>query len=302
MSQTNNNADCVPEADRFKFVDDLTTLEVINLINVGLSSYNFKNHVASDIATGSHFVENDSLKSQEYLNVINAWTENQKMEISAKKTKAMFINFTENYQCTTRLQLHNVNVDVVDQMKILGTIITDKLSWDENCKYLIQKVNKRILLLKKIQKFGATQEEMVQLWIMYCRSVLEQSSVVWSNSLTEENKNDLERTQKVFAKLLLKNKYKTYESALLHLNLKTLSERRNELSLSFAKQSTKHEKMKYLFPENKTNEMNTRQHEKYKVNHANTNRMKNSAVITMQNMLNKDHMNNEDRKSNDENT
>ena len=29
LSQTNNNADCVPVEDRFKFVDDLTILEVI---------------------------------------------------------------------------------------------------------------------------------------------------------------------------------------------------------------------------------------------------------------------------------
>ena len=164
-SQTNNNADCIPEEDRYKFVDDLSILEIINMINIGLSSYNFRNHVASDIATDGQFVTNEHLKSQEYLNVINAWTENQKMEISAKKTKAMIINFTENYQFTTRLQLHQRNVEIVDQMKVLGTIITNKLTWDENCNNLIQRVNKRMLLLKKVLKFGATQEEMVHLWI-----------------------------------------------------------------------------------------------------------------------------------------
>ena len=34
LSQTNNNADCVPVEDRFKFVDDLTALEVLNLVNI----------------------------------------------------------------------------------------------------------------------------------------------------------------------------------------------------------------------------------------------------------------------------
>ena len=42
LSQTNNNADCVPLEDRFKFVDDLTTLEVINLLTIGLSSFNMR--------------------------------------------------------------------------------------------------------------------------------------------------------------------------------------------------------------------------------------------------------------------
>ena len=37
LSQTNNNADCLPEVDSFKFVDDLSTIEVINLLTIGLS-------------------------------------------------------------------------------------------------------------------------------------------------------------------------------------------------------------------------------------------------------------------------
>ena len=35
LSQSNNSADCVPEADRAKFMDDLTVLEVVLLANVG---------------------------------------------------------------------------------------------------------------------------------------------------------------------------------------------------------------------------------------------------------------------------
>ena len=92
-------------------------------------------------------------------------------------------------------QLNEKNLEIVDNMKILGTIITDKLNWDKNCNNIISKVNNRMLLIKKMHKFGATREELTHLWITYCRSVLEQSAVVWSSSLSEENKNDLERTQ-----------------------------------------------------------------------------------------------------------
>ena len=37
--------------EKFKFIDDLSILEVINLVMSGISSYNFKNHIASDIET-----------------------------------------------------------------------------------------------------------------------------------------------------------------------------------------------------------------------------------------------------------
>ena len=64
------------------WVDDLTTLEVINLITVGLSSYNFKNLVASDIPTHGQFVEPKNLKSQQYINTLNTWADKHKIMLS----------------------------------------------------------------------------------------------------------------------------------------------------------------------------------------------------------------------------
>ena len=42
LSQSNNSADCVGVVDRFKFVDDLTILEIVNLLSVGITSFNIK--------------------------------------------------------------------------------------------------------------------------------------------------------------------------------------------------------------------------------------------------------------------
>ena len=51
----------------------------------------------------------------------------------------------------------------------------------------------------------------------------------------------------------------------------------------------KHEKMKKLFPlSNKSHLMNTRLTEKFKVQHAKTERLRKSAVTYMQNLLNED--------------
>jgi hypothetical protein len=63
---------------------------------------------------------------------------------------------------------------------------------------------------------------MVHKWILFCRSVLEQSCVVWGTSLTQENKDDLERTQKACSKLILREKYKNYNNALMVLDLDAL--------------------------------------------------------------------------------
>ena len=299
LSQTNDNADCVPTEDRFKFVDDLSTIEVINLLTIGLSSLYMKNQVPSDIPVHGQFVDSGNTKSQQYLNQINEWTENQKMVISQKKTKAMIINFTDNYQFTTRLQLKGENIEVLNKMKILGTIINDKLTWDENCSYLIKKVNARMQLLRGVQSFGASNEEMVHLWKTFCRSVLELSCVVWHNSLTQDNTNDLERTQKTFCKLVLKEKYKDYENSLNLLNIESLQERREIMTLKFAKNGIKYNNLKDLLPEQENlRNIETRHQDKYKVNFANTDRLKNSSIISMQNLLNHDDAKDRKRKRN----
>ena len=64
ISQTNENANCVPTDDRFKYVDDLSILEIINLLSIGLTKYDFKNHVPYDIPTDAYFINNKNLKSQ----------------------------------------------------------------------------------------------------------------------------------------------------------------------------------------------------------------------------------------------
>ena len=81
-------------------------------------------------------------------------------------------------------------LDIVERMKIL--VFTNQLSWTENCiPILIKKGNNLMQLLRTVQSFGSTHQEMVHLWIVFWRSVLELSCVVCSE-LTLENREDLQ--------------------------------------------------------------------------------------------------------------
>ena len=121
LSQSNDNANCIEESERFKFVDDLTFLEVIYLLNVGIASYNVKQHVPSNIPTHNQIIPSKNLKSQHNLNVINEWTKKKKMKLNVKKTKNMIFNFTKKNQFTTSLSVDDQSVEVVRETK-LGSI------------------------------------------------------------------------------------------------------------------------------------------------------------------------------------
>ena len=61
------------------------------------------------------------------------------------------------------------------------------------------------------------------------------------------------------------------------------------MCLKFAKNGIKNKTLNDLFPINeKMHQMKTRENNKFKVNFANTDRLKNSSIISMQNMLNED--------------
>ena len=71
--------------DRYKFVDDLTLLEVVNLLTVGITSYNLKQHIPSDLPLHNQFIPPQNLHSQDWLDSIDEWAENQKMVINENK-------------------------------------------------------------------------------------------------------------------------------------------------------------------------------------------------------------------------
>ena len=105
----------------------------------------------------------------------------------------MVFNFTDNHQFSTRLTLDNENLEIVKYAKLLGVIISDNLKWDDNTDYLVKRANSRLELLKKVASFGTSREEKKNIYILYIRSILEQSCVFWNNSLTAENCQDLDR-------------------------------------------------------------------------------------------------------------
>ena len=209
------------------------------------------------------------------------------MLINEKKTKCLIFNFTENYQFTTRLMLNDEIVEVLDSTRLLGTIISSDLKWDANTANIVKKANARMQLLRKVASYGTSRDEMKNIYILFIRSLLEQSATVWHSSLTKENSDDLERVQKSAIKIIMGSSSKSYMKSLEILDLDTLSERRGHLCLKFAKSCVKNPKSNDMFPRNvKQHVMETRKQEVYQVEHANTERYKNSAIIYMQNLLN----------------
>ena len=72
----------------------------------------------------------------------------------------------------------------VKETCLLGVKITDDLRWRQNTASLVSRCYKRMAILRNLNSFHVPVYEMINIYCLYIRSVAEQSSVVWSSSIT----------------------------------------------------------------------------------------------------------------------
>ena len=149
------------------------------------------------------------------------FTDEKKMRLNQKKSKAIIFNFTNNYQFSTRLYMQGELLEIVQSTKLLGTVISSDLTWWENTNYLTRKGYQRLELIRRLYQFKVPTIDLVAIYTLYVRSMLEFSCCVWHFNITQEESSEMERVQKVACRIILKENYLSYENALNQLKWKT---------------------------------------------------------------------------------
>ena len=202
----------------------------------------------------------------------------------------MIFNFNRGRQFTTSVELKKEPLEIVNEVKLLGVVISDDLKWHKNTNYLTQKGNRKMRMLHIAAKFTKNREHLKHIYKTFIRSNLEFSSTVWHSSLSVADRQDLERVQKSAVKVILGKDYRNYEEALSELKLDSLNKRREHMALKFVKKSLENDNFSKLFPLKEVKHgMKFRKSEKYFVTPSNTKRRNESAVPYLQGLLNKDY-------------
>ena len=164
----------------------------------------------------------------------------------------------------------------------------DDLTWHSNTNSLVKRAFARMTILKKLYEFNVPKIQLVQIYMLYIRSVTEQSSVVWSSSITLEESEALERTQKVALKIIFQKDYISYKNALFLANLPTLAERRETLLYRFGVKTLENPKTTHIIKRNCHSKILKNQ-ENFTVDHARTTRFAKSSLNTIAHMLNENY-------------
>ena len=106
------------------------------------------------------------------------------MKINHKKTKAMLFNPCTSVDFMPDIKLGSHQLEVVEEIKLLGITVRSDMKWHSNTQAIVQKANKRLWILRRLKHMGATDLDMVDMYIKQIRSILELAVPVWQGALT----------------------------------------------------------------------------------------------------------------------
>ena len=138
-------------------------------------------------------------------------------------------------------------INLVEKTTLLGLVIRSDLSWSSNTEYVVGRCNSKLWILRRLKKMGATQVDLLDVYVKQVRSILEYAVPVWHSSITGEQRLDLERIQKSGFHIILGELYVSYSTALKLLSMETLNTRRTKLCKKFVRKSVKNDKFSKWF-------------------------------------------------------
>ena len=175
------------------------------------------------------------------------YADQNNMKLNLAKTKLMLFNPCTSKDFMPEMVLENKRIELVEQVKLLGVVLSSNLSWSANTDYIVERCYKKMWVLRRLKRLGASHTDLLEFYSKQIRSVAEFAVPVWNSSITGEDVVKLERLQKIAFHIILGEDYRSYTSALKSLGLQKLSTRRRKICLTFAKKSQKHSKFNKWF-------------------------------------------------------
>ena len=148
------------------------------------------------------------------LRVIERWMRLNKLVLNKEKTKCIVLGSNYSLRClpTLHLKMGDSEIEQVNEVKLLGITVDDKLSWNKQIDQIVKKMGRSMGAIKHCRRHLPTFliKQLVQALVI---SQIDYCSMIWSNT-TESNLNRLQVAQNKAARLVLQCSYRTSVSTM----------------------------------------------------------------------------------------
>ena len=172
------------EKKHLKYIDDMSYLTSIDLkTKLSVDSDPNPNRPLRFHDRTGHYLPTDNCEIINQLDKLNTFVKDQQMKINFDKTKLILFNTARNYDFMPSISLGNTELLVVEELKLLGIIITSDMKWHANTAYLCEKGYDRLWMIRNLKRLGASKFELVDVYQKQVRSILELAVPVQSGQL-----------------------------------------------------------------------------------------------------------------------
>ena len=130
------------------------------------------------------------------------WCKQNYLDLNVKKTKEMLIDFRKNPTQVPPLLIGGVQVERVSEYKYLGTVVDNKLNFNQNTLSIQKKCQSRIYCLQKLRNLQVNEKVLKGFYRCFIESVLTFSFMCWFGGLSVKNKSMLNRVVNVCSKIV----------------------------------------------------------------------------------------------------
>ena len=132
------------------------------------------------------------------------------------------------------------NIYVVDEVKLLGQILTTDMKTLKNTRNMCRNAYARMHVLRRLSSLGCPRSELLDVLRQQVLSMVEQAVPFWAPLITKVESNMIERVFKTGLKILFRSEYISFNHCLRLANMKSLKDHRKDILFKFCKQAEKH--------------------------------------------------------------
>ena len=275
---------------KVKWVDDVTLCNSVNLKTALVPEDRAVPRPRPYHARTEQRLPRETNAMQSELDALCNYTDGHLMAISKKKTKTMLCNSRTKWDFIPELKLQDDDIEVVQEMKIVGFVMRSDMRTSSNTEYLVKKAFKRMWLIRRLKGLGANKGQLVDALQKQVLSVLWLGAPAWYCQTTEQERKDIDRVAKVGLRIIFGEAYCGFENCLLSAKMLRPTEQLAKMTSRFAAKNVSHNKFSQWFEPATRKTINTRSTkniQKYKSVPARTARYAKSPIPYMTQMLNK---------------
>ena len=157
---------------------------------------------ADDTTVEGLITNGDESLYRHQINTLVDWCQANNLELNGNKTKEMVVDFRRHKTPLSPVVVNGEAIETVPHFKLLGSILSSDLGWEENTTTIVRKAQQRLYFLRRLKGFGLGPQILLQFYRAVIESVLTFSITVWYGSTTVKEKTRLDRVVKTASRII----------------------------------------------------------------------------------------------------